>query len=65
VTNPTIPALYGQKERIEGSSVSEVVATEFELAWDGSGLGSSEVTTLTIIGNETGLTLDIEVTIRP
>lgn len=65
VTNPTIPALYGRKQRIEGSSVSEVVATDFELAWDGSGLSATKETTLTIIGNETGLTFDIEVTIRP
>lgn len=72
VPNPTVPALYGQKQRIDGSSITEVVAAPptdddpaFTVEWNGDDLTSESVTTLTIIGNETGLTLDIEVTIRP
>jgi hypothetical protein len=61
----TIPALYGQKQRVEGSDVSTAVGTEFELSRNVTNLadGGTDQTEITIIGNETGLSLSASIDI--
>jgi len=59
----TIPALYGEKQDIGGSQTSSVVANAFQLGWNAPNISNDQETTLTIIGNETGLSLDITVNV--
>lgn len=62
-TEATIPALYGKEEGIDDLDTSSEVGTVFTLGWDAPFLNDDEETTLTIIGNETGISLDVKVNV--
>jgi hypothetical protein len=57
--NATLPALYGEEEGIGSPQVVSVVGTEFRIRWNAPSISSDQTTTLTLIGNETGLSLDL------
>lgn len=61
--NATIPALYGEEEGAGDPGTIAVVGTEFELDWNAPSITSDTQSTLTIIGNETGLSIDIDVNV--
>lgn len=62
-TDATIPALYGEEEGADNLDTTAVVGTVFTLGWDAPFLSNDEETTLTLIGNETGLSLDLEINV--
>lgn len=57
--NATLPALYGEEEGIGSPQVVSAVGTEFRIGWNAPSISSDQTTTLTLIGNETGLSLDL------
>lgn len=57
--NATLPALYGEEEGIGSPQVTSAVGTEFRIGWNAPSISSDQTTTLTLIGNETGLSLDL------
>lgn len=61
--NATVPALYGEEERTGSPNSVSVVGTEFEIEWNAPSITSDTQTTLTVVGNETGLSLDITVNV--
>lgn len=73
----TVPAIYGREEIRSNPNLQILVGTEFLLGWDRTTRDangnlnvdetqvSNESTTLTLIGNATGLSTDIEVTVSP
>lgn len=62
-TDATIPAMFGNEEGIDDLDTSSEIGTVFTLGWDAPFLSDDEETTLTIIGNETGLSLDLKVNV--
>jgi hypothetical protein len=64
-TEGTVPALYGQKQRVEASNVATAVGTEFELDRVAQNLSTQETADLTIVGNETGLSVETTITVIP
>jgi hypothetical protein len=57
--NATLPALYGEEEDIGSSQAVSAVGTKFQIGWNAPSISSDQTTTLTLIGNETGLSLDL------
>lgn len=62
-TDATIPALYGEKDGIGSSDTTSVVGSAFQIGWNAPNLTDDEETVLTIIGNETGISLNLVVNV--
>lgn len=61
-TDATIPALYKQNVNITGDTMA-AVGTEFEIRRTISNIQNDQETTVTVVGNETGLSFEITVNI--
>lgn len=62
-SDATIPALFGRKRGIGSSQTRSVRGSKFEIRWNASNLSQDEQTTITVIGNETGLSLEIVINV--
>lgn len=62
-TDATIPAMFGSEAGINDLDTSSKVGTVFNLGWDAPFLNDDGETTLTIVGNETGLSLDLKINV--